>query len=145
MCPFLISYQHHILLHIWFISRESNSRIANVCLSVTKTYLASDIWFIWLGSLVSEISDLLKFWSLWILISVNSDLWEFWSLRSPISQISDLCSFRFLLSDLKSLIYKSYDLSYWLSKSCLLIIMPIDHKAYELSDLLLQLLSLLAC
>ena len=33
----------------------------------------------------------------------------------------------------------------YLSKSCLLIIMPINHKAYELSDLLLQLLSLSAC
>ena len=32
-----------------------------------------------------------------------------------------------------------------LSKSCLLIIMPIDHKAYELSDLLSRLLSLSAC
>ena len=32
-----------------------------------------------------------------------------------------------------------------LSKLCLLIIMTIDHKAYELYDLLLRLLSLLAC
>ena len=32
-----------------------------------------------------------------------------------------------------------------LSKSCLLIIMPIDHKAHELSDLLSRLLSLSAC
>ena len=30
--------------------------------------------------------------------------------------------------------------AYCLSKLCLLIIMPIDHKAYELSDLLMQLL-----
>ena len=35
--------------------------------------------------------------------------------------------------------------AYCLSKSCLLIIMPIDRKAYELSDFLLQLLSLLVC
>ena len=35
--------------------------------------------------------------------------------------------------------------AYCLAKSCLLIIMPINHEAYELPDLLSRLLSLLAC
>ena len=70
--------------------------------------------------LIHGLSDL----DLIFLISENSDLLD---LLYLISQISDLCSFRFLISDLKYLIYNSYDLSCCLSKSCLLIIMPINH------------------
>ena len=136
----------HLSKFYIFFSRESDSRIANVCQSEIKTPLISDIrLIIYLISQISKISDLSEFWSLIFqnsdlsdllrtLICQNSqisDLSYFWYFRSLILMISDI----YELWSILSLINLFFDVSdqkpLSLSESVLSTIKPIDHWAYQ--------------